>query len=166
MPNGAVKTLIVGFGNVLLGDDGFGVEVIKRLACSALPPDVETMEVGIGGVHFVLRLMEGFEAVIVVDAVSRGQPPGTLYVFTPSAADLGVHGREHIDPHFAEPARAMQLARALGFLPDQVTVLGCEPENCQLGISLSVAVDAAVARAVEKIRAMVGSDAGGTACEH
>src|ERR671923_3002167 len=159
--NSAVKTLIVGFGNVLLGDDGFGVEVIKRLACSELPPGVETMEVGIGGVHFVLRLMEGFEAVIVVDAINRGQPPGTLYVFTPSAADLGVHGREHIDPHFTEPARAMQLARALGCLPDKVTVLGCEPESCQLGINLSVAVDAVVDRAVEKIRAMVRSDAQG-----
>jgi hydrogenase maturation protease len=147
-------------------DDGFGVEVIKRLAFSKLPPSVETMEVGTGGVHFVLRLLEGFEAVIVVDAVSRGQPPGTLYVFTPSAADLGVHSRERIDPHFAEPARAMQLARALGFLPDKVTVLGCEPESCQLGIRLSVAVDAAMARAVEKIREMVGSDASGTACGH
>jgi hydrogenase maturation protease len=161
MRNSAVKTLIVGFGNVLLGDDGFGVEVIKRLTFSELPPGVETMEVGIGGVHFVLRLMEGFEAVIVVDAVRRGQPPGTLYVFTPGAADLGVHGGQSIDPHFAEPARAMQLARALGFLPDKVTVLGCEPESCQLGISLSVAVDAVVDRAVEKIRAMVGSDAQG-----
>jgi hypothetical protein len=60
----------------------------------------------------------------------------------------------------------MQLARALGFLPDQVTVLGCEPESCQLGISLSVAVDAAMARAVEKIRDMVGSVASGTACGH
>jgi Hydrogenase maturation protease len=47
-------------------------------------------------VHFVLRLMEGFEAVIVVDAVSRGQLPGTLYALTPSAADLGVRGREHV----------------------------------------------------------------------
>ena len=81
----------------------------------------------------------------------------------PSVADLGVHGREHIDPHFAEPACAMQLARALGFLPDTVTVLGCEPESCELGISLSVAVDAAVDRAVEKIHEVVGSDARGTA---
>ena len=163
MLKGAVKTLIVGFGNVLLGDDGFGVEVIKRLAASALQPGVETMDVGIGGMHFVLRLMEGFEAVIVVDAVRRGQPPGTLYVFTPAAADLGVHGGRRIDPHFAEPARSMQLARALGFLPEKVTVLGCEPESCQLGISLSLAVDAAVDRAVERIRDMVGSDARGTA---
>ena len=161
-----MKTLIVGFGNVLLGDDGFGVEVIKRLACSELPPGVETMEVGIGGVHFVLRLMEGFDAAIVVDAVRGGQPPGTLYVFTPGAAAPGAHGGQSLDPHFAEPARAMQLARALGFLPDRVTVLGCEPAISELGISLSVAVDAVVDRAVQKICEMVSSDASGTDCGH
>jgi hydrogenase maturation protease len=88
------KTLIVGFGNVLLGDDGFGVEVIKRLAASDLPPHVETMDVGIAGMHFVLHLMDRFEAVIVVDAVKRGQPPGTLYVFTPSDTDLDLHSGE------------------------------------------------------------------------
>ena len=62
------KTLIVGFGNVLLSDDGFGVEVVQRLAASKLPPPIETMDVGIGGMHFMLRLMEGFTALIVVDA--------------------------------------------------------------------------------------------------
>jgi hydrogenase maturation protease len=161
-----MKTLIVGFGNMLLSDDGFGVEVIKRLACSELPPGVETMEVGIGGVHFMLRLMEGFDAAIVVDAVRGGQPPGTLYVFTPGAADIGARGGQSLDPHFTEPARAMQLAKALGFLPDKVTVVGCEPESCQLGISLSVAVDAVVDRAVKKIRELVRSDASGTDCGH
>jgi hydrogenase maturation protease len=108
------KTLIAGFGNVLLGDDGFGVEVIKRLAVSDLPPHIEALDVGIAGMHFVLQLIEGFDAVILVDAVKRGQPPGTLYVFTPSEADLDLHSGERIDPHFAEPLRALKLARALG----------------------------------------------------
>jgi hydrogenase maturation protease len=152
------KTLIAGFGNVLLGDDGFGVEVIKRLAASDLPPHTETMDVGIAGMHFVLQLIEGFDAVIVVDAVSRGQPPGTLYVFTPSEADLDLHSGERIDPHFAEPVRSLKLARALGLLPEHVTVVGCEPLSCQLGMSLSVAAKAAVDSAVETIRDMVVAD--------
>ena len=154
-----MKTLIVGFGNVLLGDDGFGVEVVRRLACSGLPADVEAMEVGIGGMHFVLKLMEGFEEVIVVDAVRRGEAPGTLYVFTPSQADLDVDSGRRIDPHFAEPARSMMLAKALGFLPEKVRVVGCEPQSCHLGISLSSAVNAAADRAVAKIRRMVVSEA-------
>jgi hydrogenase maturation protease len=152
------KTLIVGFGNVLLGDDGFGVEVIKRLAASDLPPHVETMDVGIAGMHFVLHLMDRFEAVIVVDAVKRGQPPGTLYVFTPSDTDLDLHSGERIDPHFAEPAQSLKLARALGLLPEYVTVVGCEPASCQLGMPLSVAAKAAVDSAVETIRGMVVAD--------
>ena len=66
----AGKTLIVGFGNVLLRDDGFGVEVVRRLEASALPTHVETLDAGIGGMHFVLRLMEGFQKVVIVDALS------------------------------------------------------------------------------------------------
>jgi len=152
------KTLIAGFGNVLLGDDGFGVEVIKRLAASDLPPHIKTLDVGIAGMHVVLQLIEGFDAVIVVDAVTRGQPPGTLYVFIPSEADLDFDSGERIDPHFAEPVRALKLARALGLLPEHVTVVGCEPLSCQLGMSLSVAAKAAVDSAVETIRDMVVAD--------
>ena len=152
------KTLIAGFGNVLLGDDGFGVEVIKRLAASDLPPHIKTLDVGIAGMHVVLQLIEGFDAVIVVDAVTRGQPAGTLYVFTPSEADLDLHSGERIDPHFAEPLRALKLARALGLLPEHVTVVGCEPLSCQLGMSLSVSVKAAVDSAMETIRDMLVAD--------
>jgi hydrogenase maturation protease len=149
------KTLISGFGNVLLGDDGFGVEVVKRLAATDLPPQIHSMDVGIAGMHFVLRLMEGFDAVIVVDAVKRGQPPGTLYVFRPSAVDVDLDTAEGIDPHLAEPRQSLTLARALGLLPEPVTVVGCEPASCQLGMPLSVAVHAAVDRAVQTIRQMV-----------
>ena len=156
------KTLIVGFGNVLLGDDGFGVEVVQRLAASSLPPCIETMDVGIGGMHFVLRLMEGVEALIVVDAVQRGQPPGTLYMFSPDKDDLALQSGEHVDPHCAEPVRSMRLAKALGCLPEKVTVVGCEPAACQLGMGLTVAVEAAVKRAVEQIRQLVPTDGGRT----
>lgn len=149
------KTLIAGFGNMLLGDDGFGVEVVQRLAASILPPHIATMDVGIGGMHFVLRLMEGFEALIVVDAVRDGQPPGTLYIFNPSPGDLAIQSGEHVDPHCAEPVRSMQLAKALGFLPEKVTVVGCEPATCHPGIGLTVTVESAVKRAVEHIRDLV-----------
>jgi hydrogenase maturation protease len=153
------KTLIAGFGNTLRGDDGFGVEVVNRLTASDLPAHIHTMDVGIGGMHFVLRLMEGFEVVIVVDAVTHSQPPGTLYVFTPREEDLSVHSGERLDPHFAEPVRSLKLAKALGFLPEQVTVVGCEPESCHLGENLSLPVSAAVDRAVKTIREMMATDA-------
>jgi hydrogenase maturation protease len=156
-----MKTLIVGFGNVLRGDDGFGVEVVKRLACSALPPHVEILDVGISGMHFILKLMEGFTETIVVDAIKGHGAPGTLYIFPPAADDLRVRAEEQIDPHVAEPVRAMQLAAALGILPAQVTLVGCEPEDCEVRIGLTRAVDAAVERAVETIRRLLRAETDG-----
>jgi hydrogenase maturation protease len=156
-----VKTLIAGFGNVLRGDDGFGVEVVKRLAGSVLPPHVDILDVGIGGLHFVLKLMEGFSAVIVVDTVKGPGAPGTLYVFPPAADDLRVHAEEQIDPHVAEPVRAMQLAAALGILPAQVTLVGCEPADCEVRLGLTPAVETAVDRAVDIIRRLVRAETDG-----
>jgi len=152
------KTLIVGFGNVLRGDDGFGVEVVTRLACSALPPSVEILDVGIGGMHFILKLMEGFTEAIVVDAIKGHGAPGTLYIFPPAADDLRVHTEAQVDPHVTEPVRALQLAAALGILPAQVTLVGCEPEDCEVRIGLTRAVDTAVDRAVEAIRRLVRAE--------
>jgi hydrogenase maturation protease len=151
--------LIAGFGNVLLGDDGFGVAVVERLAARELPAHVEVTDVGIGGLHFVLRLLEGVAEVIVVDAMRRGEPPGTLYLGRPNAFDPGGWSGEAIDPHAAEPARALKLAGALGCLPGRVWVVGCEPASCRPRLGLTPAVQRAVERAVAAILGMVGQGA-------
>jgi hydrogenase maturation protease len=150
------RIAVAGFGNVLLGDDGFGVEVIKRLRMFPLPVQVETLDIGIGGMELVLKLMDGFNEMIVVDAVRRGRAPGTLYVFEPGARDLSFGLGERIDPHLAEPTSAMKMAKKLGILPEKVTVVGCEPESCALGLGLSRSMRVAVEDAVEKIRAIIG----------
>ena len=139
-----MRTLIVGFGNILLSDDGFGIEVIRRLAAAPLLAHVETLDVGIGGMHFVLRLLDGFQNIVVVDALTGRQPPGTLYVFALDAAVLQGRGTEPIDPHLTEPLRAMQLGKRLGMLPETVTMVGCEPQTCELGMDLTAAVQVAV----------------------
>jgi hydrogenase maturation protease len=150
------RIVVAGFGNVLLGDDGFGVEVIKRLQTFTLPVHVEAFDIGIGGMELVLKLMDGFNEMIVVDAVRRGNAPGTLYLFPPSEADLYLRPEERIDPHLAEPTGSMRMAMKLGILPEKIVVVGCEPESCALGLGLSSPVKAAVAGAVEKIREMIG----------
>jgi hydrogenase maturation protease len=150
------RIAIAGFGNVLLGDDGFGVEVIKRLQNFPLPVHVEAFDIGIGGMELVLKLMDGFNEMIVVDAVRRGNAPGTLYLFPPSVADLYFRPEERIDPHLAEPTGSMRMALKLGILPEKIVVVGCEPESCALGLGLSRPVTAAVDGAVEKIREMIG----------
>ena len=147
-----MRTLIAGFGNVLLGDDGFGVEVINRLEREDLVPEhAETIEVGIGGFDFVLRLMDGFDRVVIVDAVRRRDPAGTLHVFEPGDLGAILQPGENIDPHFTEPARALIMARQLGVLPSSVTIVGCEPLTCELGLGLSAPVAAAVPMAMKAV---------------
>ena len=147
------RILVAGFGNLLLQDDGFGVRVLERLRASVLPPEVELLEVGTGGLNLVLTLMGGYGELVVVDAVRHGRPPGTLCTFRPGRD--GGHRETGVDPHFAEPTRAMGLAAALGMLPDRVTVVGCEPASCELGMELSPAVASAVDAAATTIREMI-----------
>ncbi|MEO8191271.1 MAG: hydrogenase maturation protease [Acidobacteriota bacterium] len=152
------RALIAGFGNLLLGDDGFGVEVVRRLAEQPLPGGAEIVEVGIGGMELVYELMNGCGRLVIVDAVRRGHPPGTLYVFQPSEADTTPGPEQGIDPHFAEPTRAMKVAKKLGYLPSDVTIVGCEPLCCDLDLTLSPAVRAAVGPAAERVRELLSVD--------
>ncbi len=151
------RTLVAGFGSVLLGDDGFGVRVLDLLSKGALPPGVELLEVGTGGLNLVLTLMSRFSDLVIVDAVRQGRTPGTLCTFHP-VAPAGQPAETGVDPHFAEPTRAMGLAAALGVLPGRVTVVGCEPGSCELGLELSPAVGRAVESAVQAIREMIGAE--------
>jgi hydrogenase maturation protease len=88
MTAGAVtgKVLVAGIGNVFLGDDGFGVEVASRLAGADLPDGVKVVDYGFRGMHLAYDLANGFDAAILIDAVPRGEAPGTIYVIEP---DLG-----------------------------------------------------------------------------
>jgi len=150
-----MRTLVAGFGNILLGDDGFGVEVIRRLEREgSLPDNTELIDVGIGGFDFVLRLMDGYDRVVVVDAVRRRERPGTLHVFRPAPTDVVLDTGERLDPHFAEPARAMIMARQMSCLPDDVTVVGCEVLSCELGVGLSEPVEAAVREAMDRVKSL------------
>lgn len=150
-----MHTLVAGFGNILLGDDGFGVEVLRRFVSRGVPESVETVDVGIGGFDFVLKLMDGYEQVIVIDLVRRGGLPGTVTAFTPCEASTTLREGDRIDPHIAEPSRAMKLARHLEVLPSSVTIVGCEPESCDVGIGLSPSVAAGVEKALAVIDSVI-----------
>lgn len=146
------RTLVAGFGNLLLGDDGFGAVVVRRLAQAPLPPSAEVVEVGIGGMELIFALMSGWGQLIVIDAVRQGAPPGTLSIFTPAEEDLAWQADDRVEPHLSEPTRAMRFARKLDLLPRRVIVVGCEPQSCELSTSLSPALQAAVERAVATVR--------------
>ncbi len=72
------RVLVAGVGNDLLGDDGFGIAVVRRFSEDGVPEGVEVFESGIGGIRMVQELMDGYEALVIVDATDRGEEPGTV----------------------------------------------------------------------------------------
>ena len=99
------RMMIAGVGNIFLGDDGFGVEVARRLADADLPGWVRVADYGISGMHLAYDLAEGFETTILIDASPRGEPPGTVYVMELSAGTWGRVGKPaDADAHGMQPA--------------------------------------------------------------
>jgi hydrogenase maturation protease len=140
------RVLVAGVGNIFFGDDGFGVEVSRRLSQRALPDGVKVRDFGIRGLDLTYALLEGWDAAILVDALPRGGDPGTLYVLDPEAGAAP----PVLDPHAMHPARVLAMARELGTTPPILRVVGCEPgvaEEMQVGLSpvVAAAVDPACA---------------------
>ena len=150
------RVLIACVGNVLKGDDGFGVAVANRLA-KELPPRADVIETGIGGVSIVQQLMQGYDALIVVDAVDRGAAPGTVFVLQPEVPDPSELSteewrREFSNLHLAEPSRVLLLARAAGVLPSRVALVGCQPERIdEYETTLSASVQQAIVPACQRV---------------
>lgn len=149
--NRTARVLVAGVGNVFLGDDGFGVEVVRRLSGRRLPDGVVVADYGIRGMHLAYDLLAaGYHTTVLVDAVSRGGTPGTLYLIEPDAevADTTVNA------HAMQPDAVLALLRQLGGAPGRVLVLGCESADLSEGIGLSPPVAAAVDGAARRVLAL------------
>lgn len=142
--------VVAGFGNVLRGDDGFGVEVVRRLLQSGAVPDgTVCLEVGIGGIALVQELLTPCDRLVIVDAIERGGTPGTLYVLHVD----DVEPSRSLDMHMVVPARVMGLAKAMGTLPPEVFMVGCQPAVVdELTMELSAVVHKAVDSAVAEVQ--------------
>ncbi len=156
-----MRVLVACFGNVLRGDDGVGVAVAHRLAAGPLPDGVEVHEVGIGGIHLVQELLDPTDALVIVDAIDMGRPPGTVVVVRPEVRDLSAiapeeRGDELADMHYATPDRAMMLARSLGVLPDETVLVGCQVTDPDaVGDGMSPQVSGAVEAVASEVRSVV-----------
>ncbi len=152
------RILIAGIGNIFLGDDGFGVEVVRRLADREWPEGVQVKDFGIRGMDLMYALGEGYDAAVFVDAVPRGEPPGTLSVIEPRLEE----GEATPDAHGMDPVKVLSLARQLGSVPERVLIVGCEPavrmtgDEEELVGGLSEPVRAAVDDAVGLVESVVG----------
>ncbi len=152
-----MKVLVAGVGNVLRADDAFGVEVARRMEQMDLPPGVKVVETGIGGMALVQELQEGYDALIVADAVDLGRPPGHVMLILPEVIDVNelefdVRMDLLADMHLTTPDRALMLSKALGVLPSNLLMVGCQPVDAETpGQGMSEEVARAVDVAVKEI---------------
>jgi hydrogenase maturation protease len=153
-----MRTLIAGLGNVFEGDDGFGVEVARALSMTVLPDGAELRDYGIRGVHLAYQLVEGYDLVVIADAVSRGGEPGTVYVIEHAAdGNLGPPAQDAplLDAHDLAPDGVLALVPLLGGVLGRVVVVGCEPATIAPSMVLSPAVAGSVEKAVQLVMDIV-----------
>lgn len=162
------RILVAGMGNVLRLDDGFGVEAAMQLAKTEMPVGVRVVEAGISGISLVQEMLTGYDTLIMLDAVDRGDNPGTIYVLEPTIDDLGSYEPSAradflADMHYATPQRVLVLAKALGVLPPRVPIVACQVTTCDdLGTELSDPVRSAVAAAVETVHRLLMAEGAAT----
>jgi hydrogenase maturation protease len=153
-----MKVLVAGIGNIFLGDDAFGVEVVRHIEPALLPEGVKVADFGIRGVHLSYELLDGYDALDLIDAMPLGEPPGTVAVFEPDVESIDAAS---VDAHSMSPAVVLGLLAGLGGRVPRVPVVGCEPLSVEEGLGLSEPVASAVAPAaatVHQLLARICSD--------
>jgi hydrogenase maturation protease len=152
------RILVAGIGNIFLGDDAFGVEVIRRLHQEPWPAEIRVVDFGIRGLDLAYALLDGYDTVILVDAVQRGGAPGTVYLIEPEPNETGedAPGQPLVEPHSMHPAKVLRMVRALGGQCPRLRLVACEPATFgseeEPAMGLSEPVQAAVSEAVDLVR--------------
>ncbi len=152
------RILVAGIGNIFLGDDGFGVEVVRRLASANLPDSVRVVDFGIRGLDLVYALQDGYETTILIDAYPHGQSPGTVSVVEPDLSALDTGEGNFVEPHSMHPLNVLRMASAMHGPLKRVLLVGCEPAS--LGgdeghMGLSPQVETAVEEATKLMEGLV-----------
>ncbi len=153
------RILVAGIGNIFLGDDAFGVETARQLMQCALPEGVRVTDFGIRSYDLAYAMIDGYDAIILVDATSRGYAPGTVYLIEPDLSRLNQIEAGNIDAHSMNPVRVLQMAQSLGGHSGRLYLVGCEPavlERVDGEMGLSVKVQAAVPKAIELLQSLIG----------
>jgi hydrogenase maturation protease len=157
----STKILIACVGNIFLGDDGFGPEVALSLSRRQLPENVSVKDFGIRGFDLTYALLDPWDAVIIVDAMPRGEAAGTLYVMEPDLAGSGESAE--INPHSMDPVRVLNLAAAQGTISAQVLIVGCQPHDFGDELEGRMGLSSPVQSAVEEASNMITELAAGIA---
>jgi hydrogenase maturation protease len=151
-----VNILVACIGNIFQGDDAFGCEVAKVLAQRAPSPDIRVVDLGIRSLDLIYALMDAPELTILVDAVSRGGEPGTLYTIEPDLEDLDDGAESTLDAHSMNPVQVLRMAKSMGGHLGRVLLVGCEPADLG-GAEGRMGLTPNVTCAIEPAAAMVES---------
>jgi hydrogenase maturation protease len=145
------RVLVLGIGNLLMGDEGVGVEAVRRLQGASLPPGATLLDGGTGSFQ-LLSWFGGQDAVVLIDAAADGKPPGTVSLLEPRFASDFPRSLTAHDIGLRDLIEAASLLDALPrvFL---VTVSVAELQSMQIGLSGAVA--ASLPRVVERVGSLV-----------
>jgi hydrogenase maturation protease len=152
------RILIAGIGNIFLGDDGFGGEVVRRLAGCTLPGAVRVVDFGIRGLDLVYALQDDYEITILIDAYPHGKTPGTVSVVELDPNEITDSPGNFVEPHSMHPMNVLRMASAMHGPLKRVLLIGCEPVT--LGgdegyMGLSEPVETAVQEAIIATESLV-----------
>jgi hydrogenase maturation protease len=147
------RILVAGIGNIFLGDDGFGSEVVRHADIEE--SGVRVVDYGIRGMHLAYDLLEEWDTLVLVDAVPNRGSPGALHVF--QADHESTSGAAGLDAHSMDPEAVFASLRALGGTPPYTLVVGCEAGSVEEGMGLTDPVAKAVPRAARAVQEIVAA---------
>jgi hydrogenase maturation protease len=152
----AARVLVMGVGNVLMGDEGVGVHVVRVLETLAWPPTVTVVDGGTGGFHLLSHL-EACDVAVLVDATLDGQPPGTVTVLEPKyASDFP----RVLSAHDIGLRDLVESADLLGHLP-RIQLVTVSVANLQpMQLTLSPEIQAVVPEVARLVRSLADAQAG------
>lgn len=130
-----MRVLVLGVGNPLMGDDGFGLALLEHLRhrCE-WPADVTLMDGGTWGMN-LLPAIEDADALLILDAIDAGKRPGALVWM--DRGDLPRYVAQKLSPHQVDLRDVLALAELRGHLPTYAAAIGVQPERIALGTELS-----------------------------
>src|SRR5258705_10188201 len=151
------RIVVGGIGNIFLGDDAFGCEVVRPLALRSWPDGVRVVDFGIRGFDLAYALLDNYDLTIFIDATPRGGVPGTVYVIEPDLTELESDGDGDqgtiLETHGMDPTKVLRVVKSMGGEFRKILLVGCEPQTFgpeEGKMGLSEPVSAAVNEGGEK----------------
>ncbi len=153
MPERRRRVLVAGIGNTWMADDGFGAHVAKRLAERGVPEQVTVFDFGTGGLDLAYEVMQGYDALVLVDTAREGGEAGALYLIEPDPDEIKpIEDGEVVSPHGMDPKTVLRFVKTVNGWPGKVVVVACEPSAGEgMGLELSAAVAGSVDRAADLV---------------